>query len=261
MIYNIAGYKFIYLEELKNLREDLFKLCNKLTLKGTILLSHEGININLSGHQINIEAFINVVHADQKFKQIHFHKTFSDSFIFKRLKVKIKKEIITLRKPETNVLAHRAPTISSQTLKKWLDENQHFSLLDARNGYEIRFGTFSKATHLSLSDFSQFPKALDQLTDNKPIVMFCTGGIRCEKAALFLLQQHPSREVYQLEGGILGYFKEVGGAHYKGECFVFDNRISLDTNLNETGTKQCIACQGPITKESLNKNPPCPVCI
>lgn len=130
-----------------------------------------------------------------------------------------------------------------------------------RNAYEIRFGTFDHAKHLSLTDFCQFPDALDQLDQNKPIVMFCTGGIRCEKAAVYLLTQQTQQPIYQLEGGILAYFAQVGGAHYHGECFVFDERVSLDTNLKETGTKQCTICQGPIPNVLMTDRMQCAACV
>jgi UPF0176 protein len=138
-------------------------------------------------------------------------------------------------------------------------------VLDTRNDYEVRFGTFEQAEHFQLADFSDFPAATAAIQEKKPVVMFCTGGIRCEKAAVYLLSAG-FPEVYQLDGGILNYFSEVGGAHYSGECFVFDQRISVNPQLQETGTLQCVACQGPVSKEQQASSDfvagvSCPVCV
>lgn len=244
-ILNIAGYKFISLSEISFLQQQLQTECIKQELKGTILLSSEGINMNLAGLPDQIKTFQRYLEDHSLFSNMRFHETYSNAVPFKTLKVKIKKEIITMKKPEVNATEKRAPSISPQTLKTWLDENQEFTLLDTRNDYEVKFGTFANAMHLQLSDFSEFPDSVKTLKKAKPLVMFCTGGIRCEKAALYLLDQGFT-EVYQLDGGILGYFAQVGGAHYQGECFVFDERIALDNKLNCTNARQCSICQEPI---------------
>ena len=227
-IQNIAGYKFIALDDLAQLREQL--LAASVSLKGTILLSHEGININLAGTRENVAAFTTFLQNDNRFADIRFHETYSASLPFKYLKVKLKPEIITLRQPALNSLDARAPSISPAEFKQWLDEKRDITVLDVRNEYEIAYGTFVSAKHLSLSDFNEFPKVANTINKNKPIVMFCTGGIRCEKAAL-VMQEQGYENVYQLDGGILGYFAQVGGAHYDGKCFVFDERIAVNTNL------------------------------
>lgn len=246
-ILSIAGYKFISLHDgLHTLRDHLFSLCNTLALKGTILLSTEGININLAGTPIHITSFKDQLKVDARFVDFSFHETYSTVPPFKRLKVKVKKEIITLNQPAASPLGARAPHLSPQELKQWLDEKREITLLDTRNDYEVRFGTFTGATHLQIPDFGEFPKVVDHVEKDKPIVMFCTGGIRCEKAAVYMLNQGYST-VYQLDGGILGYFAQVGGEHYSGECFVFDERIALDAQLNDTDTLQCSLCQGPVT--------------
>lgn len=247
---NIAGYKFITLDNLKQLRQSLYEQCQALALKGTILLSIEGININLSGTQESITTFKENLKLDARFKDIHFQESLTEFLIFKRLKIKLKKEIITLRKKGINPAHTRAKTLAPIQLKQWLDEKRDVMLLDTRNEYETRFGTFMGAVSLSIDHFCQFPAAVDALPKEKPIVMFCTGGIRCEKAALYMMNKGYS-EVYQLEGGILQYFATVGSTHYQGECFVFDERVSVDNNLKNTGTFQCKTCQGPIFK---NKN-------
>ena len=263
-ILNIAGYKFIPLHELNAIRVNLLKHCHLLALKGTILLSQEGININLAGTPEAITAFKEILNEEERFSHIQFHHTYSEFQSFKRLKVKLKKEIITLRKPEIKVSATRAPSISPETFKHWLDENHDITILDTRNEYEISFGTFKNALNLHIDDFTSFPNSISQISREKPVVMFCTGGIRCEKAALYLLSQG-YQDVFQLEGGILGYFTAVGAKHYEGECFVFDERIALDSHLNATLTKQCQACENPITTEqqspAATTSKFCPACL
>lgn len=249
-ILNIAGYKFLPLEGLARLREDLLQQTQAYGLLGTILLSHEGININLAGEVVHAQAFAQQLTADARFSDMQFHQTYSTDIPFKTLKVKVKDEIITFREPEaTPSLCMRAAAISPETLKQWLDEGKDITLLDTRNDFEYRFGTFKNALNLEIANFGELPAALADLDRDKPLVMFCTGGIRCEKAGLYM-QQHGFKEVYQLDGGILGYFAKVGGAHYDGECFVFDKRISLDSDLKITGTTQCLTCQGPVLADS-----------
>jgi UPF0176 protein len=235
-ILTIAGYKFISLyeiETLRSLRFHFLEQCQSLNLKGTILLSKEGININLAGRKEAIQTFITLLKNDLRFADITFHQTYSFIPPFKRLKIKLKNEIITLRQPLVNPLNKRAKNLTPATLKQWLDEKRDITLLDTRNDYEVQLGTFRNAVQLSITDFCQFPQSLHHIKNDKPLVMFCTGGIRCEKAALYLLQ-HGYSTVYQLEGGILGYFTHVGGAHYEGDCFVFDDRVSVDTQLNSS---------------------------
>lgn len=264
-ILNIAGYKFISLShDIHALREQLFTRANELAIKGTILLSHEGINLNLAGIPSAITTFKNYLKDQALFADLSFHETYSAHLPFKVLKVKIKKEIITIKQPEACPLASRAPSISPHELKQWLDEKRDITLLDTRNDYEVRFGTFAGALNLHLKDFGEFPKALDQVDKNKPVVMFCTGGIRCEKAAVYMLNKGHT-DIYQLDGGILGYFAQVGGAHYDGECFVFDERIAVDAELKDTDTLQCRVCQGPVTQEQQQSSDfvpgvSCPAC-
>jgi UPF0176 protein len=247
-IINIAGYKFIPLNQLSVLRERLLNHCTVLECKGTILLSVEGININLAGLPDCIAAIKDFLAQDERFADMTFRESFSRQQPFNFMKVKIKKEIITLGVESVKPTEQRAPSITPAELKNWLDAGRDVTLLDTRNGYEVRFGTFNNAVHCDLSDFGEFPLAVDKVPKDKPVVMFCTGGIRCEKAALHLLNAG-FPEVMQLEGGILNYFAEVGGAHYEGECFVFDQRIAVNANLAETGTAQCLVCQGPVTSE------------
>ncbi len=229
-ILNIAGYKFITLDNLSELRTSLLSQCEELMLKGTLLLSPEGINITLSGNLTDVNAFKAQLTAYSSFSDMTFRESFSTTQPFKRLKVKLKEEIITFRHPEICPETQRAPAITPQQFKQWLDQGRELTILDTRNDYETAFGTFANATKLNIEDFCEFPQATENLPTDKPVVMYCTGGVRCEKAGVLLLKKGFS-EVYQLEGGILNYFAIEGGAHYEGSCFVFDERIALDPNL------------------------------
>jgi UPF0176 protein len=263
-ILNIASYKFIPLEDLATLQAHLLAKCRSLQIKGTILLSVEGINLCLSGEADKINAFRAYLQQDARFADLHYRESKSLTQAFQLMKVKIKKEIITLLQPEVDATQSRAPSIAPQDLKQWLDEKRDITLLDTRNEYEVNFGTFIGAMNLHISHFSQLPYVLADVDRNKPAVMFCTGGIRCEKAAIYMLN-HGFPEVYQLDGGILNYFAEVGQAHYQGECFVFDERVAVDGRLECLGTVQCRTCQGPILLseqelESFVKGEVCAVC-
>lgn len=250
-ILNIAGYKFTALNDLDNLRTSLLNVCEGLGLRGTILLSPEGINLTLAGEIAPITQFKSHLATIGNLADMTYRESLSDNQPFKRLKVKLKKEIITMRQPAVDAAQQRAKSISPAAFKSWLDEKRDLIVLDVRNDYEYRFGTFSNAVNLHLKNFTEFPAAINPLDKTKPIVMFCTGGIRCEKAALYMEQaQFP--EVYQLEGGILNYFAQVGGDHYEGDCFVFDERIAVDPQLRETHLQQCSQCQGPMQGTDAN---------
>jgi UPF0176 protein len=246
-ILNIAGYKFTELSALPLLQEDLQSACQANDLKGTILLSNEGININLAGGLKGVADFTARLTSRDAFADMRFHRTYSTAQPFKRLKVKLKKEIITFRQGEAATpLERRAPDIAPAELKRWLDEQRDITLLDTRNDYEFRFGAFAGAVNLQIDQFGELPQAIRELDKTKPLVMYCTGGIRCEKAAVYM-ENLGFNEVYQLDRGILGYFADVGGAHYDGECFVFDERVALAPDLLPHGTKQCPQCQGPVS--------------
>lgn len=254
-IVNIAAYKFIKLNALDELRDALKQRCLECQLKGTILLSAEGINIMLAGSQEGITAIQNYLNSDSRFADLYYKTSYSDKITFNRMLVKIKKEIISMGVTEIDPEHQPAPRISAAELKQWLDENKDFVLLDTRNDYEFAMGSFDNAVDLNIKHFRQFPQAVEQanLPKDKPIVTFCTGGIRCEKAAV-LMQKKGFSQVYQLDNGILEYFATQGSAHYHGECFVFDRRVGVDGALAETGTLQCFACLGPVSLED-QKNP------
>ena len=230
---NLAGYKFVSLDGLDELKALLGRHCRDLELKGTILVSFEGINMVLAGSEESTQEFQALIHADSRLADLHFKRSVSAYQPFDRMVVKIKKEIITLRVPGIDPARARAPAIAPVQLKRWLDEGREIVLLDTRNAFEVDAGTFDNAIDLRLSSFGQFAQAadgLDAALKDKTIVTFCTGGIRCEKAAPVLIAKG-FRNVFQLDGGILQYFEKCGAAHFKGRCFVFDQRVALDGNL------------------------------
>ena len=231
---NLAGYKFVPLERLPELRAGLKECCGALGLKGTILLSPEGINVFVAGSELAVTSFKAFTHANSRLAGLRFKESISSYQPFKRMLVKIKKEIITLRVAGLDSAAQRTPAVTPVELKRWLDEGREVVLLDTRNAFEVETGTFRDAVHLNLKSFGEFPRAADKLDESlksKTVVAFCTGGIRCEKAAPVLIQKG-FRSVFQLEGGILRYFEDCGDTHFKGRCFVFDQRTALDGNLN-----------------------------
>ena len=194
----------------------------------------------LAGVAAELETFINWLTADARFADIAIKRSMSDEIPFNRMLVKLKKEIITFHQPDFERTAHSAPQLPASELKKWYDEGREFIIVDTRNDFEYRVGTFRNAVNLKLHSFGDFAAATEQLKNYRdvPIVTFCTGGIRCEKAAPFMAGQGFS-QVYQLEGGILKYFEECGAAHYDGECFVFDKRVALDGELTAYRQQTC----------------------
>lgn len=247
-ILNIAAYRFVKLDQLPELREQFRQRSAAHKLKGTILLTPEGINMFLAGEETELETFIGWLIADARFAAIEIKRSWSDEVPFNRMLVKLKKEIITFHQPGFDRTAHPAPQLPAAELKKWYDEGRKFIIVDTRNDFEYQVGTFKNAINLQLSTFGDFAAATEQLKDYRdiPIVTFCTGGVRCEKAAPFMAGEG-FNQVYQLQGGILKYFEECGASHYDGECFVFDKRVALDGNLKPTDTSICFACRTVLT--------------
>ena len=236
-ILNIAAYRFVALDDLPPLRSAIMARCKELGLKGTVILAEEGINLFLAGRSAEVEDFLVRLRADARFAAIEVKRSWSEAQPFKRLLVKIKREIVSMRRPDINPGETPAQRLAPQELKRWLDEGRDFVLLDTRNQFEVEAGTFENTLSLGLKCFSEFPRATRTLPEalrDRPMVAFCTGGIRCEKAAPWLISQG-FREVYQLDGGILNYFEQCGAAHFRGECFVFDQRVALDGRLRQTG--------------------------
>jgi len=267
-IINIAAYKFAPLTELKPLREELLRQCKAGSLKGTILLSTEGINLFVAGERENVEQLLVTLRAIPGLENLAVKVSESERQPFTRMLVRIKKEIIAFGIEGIDPARSPSPKLSPRELKQWLDEGRPVTLLDTRNEYEVKLGTFKQALNIGIDHFRDFPAAVGRLPGElkkQPIVMFCTGGIRCEKAGPFM-QREGFEQIYQLDGGILKYFEDVGGDHYTGECFVFDQRVGLDPNLSETESDQCYACLTPLTEDDLQdprfqKAISCPYCF
>ena len=264
---NIAGYRFVDLPDRDELRQPFRDVCEKNGLLGTILLSTEGINFFICGDQKGVDAFVDYLEEDERFTGIQIKVSHSKKLAFRRMNVRLKKEIISMGMDEIRPAEYTGEEISPTEFKQWLDEGRDITLLDTRNDYEIRIGSFENAVDLNLSTFRTFPEAVrnSTLEKDKTVVMFCTGGIRCEKASALMLKEG-FQDVRQLQGGVLGYFEEMGGAHWNGDCFVFDRRVAVDPELNVTGAEVCFACREPLNEGEL-ESPlyvpaiSCPYCI
>ena len=241
-ILNISTYKFVPLPDAADLRELLQARANALRLKGTILLAEEGINMFLAGPAQDVRGFVQALQTDPRFADLAPKESWSDTQPFRKMLVKVKREIIRMNHPAIQPAKGRAPAVAPATVKRWLDqghddEGRPVVTLDTRNDFEVDEGTFDGAIDWRITKFTEFPDALrahvDDLKD-KTVVSFCTGGIRCEKAAI-LMREEGLEHVYQLEGGILKYFEETDGSHYHGGCFVFDERRALGADLQTTG--------------------------
>ena len=237
-VLNVSAYKFVPLPDAAALREPLLDQARALGVKGTVLLAEEGINLFLAGAPQAVRGLIAHLRADPRLADLQAKESWSHSIPFARMLVKHKREIIRMNHPAIRPAAGRAPALDAGTLKRWLDQGHDDAgravvTLDTRNAFEVDHGSFDEAIDWRLQRFSEFPEALrDHLRDlqGKTVVSFCTGGIRCEKAAL-VMQEAGLTDVWQLEGGILKYFEQTGGAHFHGTCFVFDERGALDPAL------------------------------
>ncbi len=267
-IVNIAAYKFVQLDRLKQRRNQLRTLCTEAGLKGTILLSHEGINLFVAGCRHGIDGLLRELRSDPALADLEVKESLSNYQPFNRMLVRLKQEIIAFGVPGIAPAQATSPKLSARELKRWLDEGRPLTLLDVRNDYEVKLGTFKQAQPIGVDHFRDFPEAVKKLppeAKQQPLVMFCTGGIRCEKAGP-LMEREGFEQVYQLDGGILKYFEECGGAHYEGDCFVFDQRVTVDCQLRETPTKQCFACQASLSEadqqsEKYVVGESCPYCF
>lgn len=234
MLHHISGYRFVSLDNLEPLKSEFFALGKKWNLLGTILLSHEGINVNLCGEHNAISAFQAGMEKYAAFSNFTWKMTEINQPVYKKWLVKIKEEIITTRQKNLTVPTTHCNHISPEQLYRWLENQEDFVLLDTRNDYEYQVGTFETAMTLPIENFTHFfdyiKTAYPESLKRKKTVIFCTGGIRCEKALPFM-QQQGFDEVYQLDGGILNYFAQYQAKHYRGDCFVFDERLSVDGSL------------------------------
>lgn len=268
-ITNIAAYQFAPLQELRELRRELLRRCQESGLKGTILLSPEGVNLFVAGAKEAVEELLRFLRAIPGLEGLQAKVSESEQQPFNRMLVRLKKEIIAFGVEGIDPARRPSPKISARQLRDWIEEGKPVTLLDTRNDYEVKLGTFRNAVALGIDHFREFPGAVREKLapelKEQPIVMFCTGGIRCEKAGPFM-EREGFKNIFQLEGGILKYFEECGGAHYEGECFVFDQRVGLDPTLQETESDQCFVCLSPLTKEEqadarYEAGKSCPYCF
>ncbi len=235
---NVSGYRFVSVADPHALRQVLHAEALAQGLKGTVLLAHEGVNLFLAGPPAAVDAFLDLLRRQPGMAGFEVKRSTSGKVPFRRLKVKVKREIIRMDRPAIAPQEGRAPAVDAPTLRRWLDQGHDDAgrpvvLLDTRNGFEVDHGTFDGALDWRLRKFSEFPAALQQhraALDGRSVVSVCTGGLRCETAAL-AMRAAGLQDVLQLEGGILKYFEEVGAAHFHGTCFVFDEREALDAEL------------------------------
>lgn len=243
-ILNVSTYRFVPLDDLPARRQRLHDAAQARGLKGTVLLAEEGINLFLAGEPAALRDWLEQLRADPPFAGLPVKESFSTTLPFRRLKVKIKPEIIRMNVPVIRPAEGRAPAVAATTVARWLaqghdDDGRPVLMLDTRNGFEVDAGAFEGAVDWRLTRFSDFPAAVARHRESlsrHTVVSYCTGGIRCEKAAL-VMQQLGLSHSYQLEGGILKYFEETGGTApgWRGHCFVFDERTALDTQLQPEG--------------------------
>lgn len=233
-ILNVATYRFVGIDDADVLKATLLPKAQALGIKGTILLAPEGINLFLAGAETAVRSFLAMLDDDPRFADLDIKESWSDVVPFKRIKIKLKQEIVTFRQEGVDPVNAPAPFITPAELKRRLDAGEDIVMLDTRNDVEVAKGTFDNAVFWGNRNFTEFGEIahdhIDELRD-KTIVSFCTGGIRCEKAAPYL-QTLGAKNVYQLQGGILRYFEQVGHDHYSGDCFVFDERAALDATLH-----------------------------
>lgn len=255
---NISGYRFVHLNDLADLQARLKSSLAAFGMQGSIMLASEGINVSLAGTPEAVLKTRKLLNEDKRLENLWLKETLSNALPYRRLRIRVRTEIIAFDGQDSERLQAARPVaaaIAPAKLKQWLDENKDMTLLDARNDYEIVSGTFPQSTNVNIKHFRNFKTAIEaaleagKLDPTKPLVTYCTGGIRCEKAAPWLLEKGFS-EVYQVDGGLLNYFAECGSAHWEGDCFIFDDRVELTTDLQPTGAGLCDFCQLAVPKDS-----------
>ena len=250
-------YKFFKVDDLVALQNQLYAICNKNNVMGTILIANEGVNGTISAKPKEIEKTLISIQEDDRFSEIEIKYSSTNKQPFHKMRVRLKKEIVTIGLPEIN------PNKTVGTYVKPEEWNDIISdpdviLIDTRNKFEIKIGSFKNALDPRTTSFRDFPEWVkkfkqDKENTNKKIAMYCTGGIRCEKASS-LMKEEGFNEVYHLQGGILKYLEQVEKEKslWEGECFVFDDRVCLTENLEVGSYKMCFACRMPITEDELN---------
>ncbi len=242
-------YKYVDLADPKQFREDQFELCSRLGLKGRILIGSEGLNGTIGGDEEGINEYMKVTATYPEFNDIEWKISYSEEEPFPKLRVVVRDEIVSLRTPVS--VKHKAPYIEPQDLRKVLDENgDEIILIDARNNYESKIGKFKNAITPDIDNFREWSEFVDSIEDlkDKPIVTYCTGGIRCEKASAYLVEKG-FKNVRQLHGGIVRYGEETGGKDFEGSCYVFDSRIHVPVNsINPEIITECEHCNKKVAR-------------
>ena len=257
---NISGYRFTPVEDPESTLKEIKEYCSGLDIKGSVLMAREGINIAMAGNILAITQFTNRLNQDSRFADIPFHLTYSKMLPFDKSVFKIKQELVPIENDQLHPDDYTHQYLPGDELDQWLDSGKDFTLLDMRNDFEYEIGTFATAQHLNLPGFRKLKYKHDELAKipkDKPIVTFCTGGIRCEKAGPYLETQG-FKEVYQLKGGIIDYLRKTSGKHWVGNCFVFDERVSVDKNLRPQHIDLCFVCQRKLTPQETQY---CEKCI
>jgi UPF0176 protein len=266
----VSFYRFVDLEDPQGLGSSLQSLCDEKGLLGTILLAEEGVNGTLAGSREAVAAVLAWLSDTLALEEpIEARWTEAAAAPFRRMRVRPKKEIVTLGRPDIRPQRSTGRHVSPDEWNEII-ENPETLVIDTRNHYEIEVGTFPNAVDPGTDSFRQFPKFAEQLAEadkDRPLAMFCTGGIRCEKATALMLELG-FREVCQLQGGILNYLEQIAeeDQRWNGECFVFDSRVAVDRDLAEGGYVQCHACRRPLSSEDLQSRDyregvSCPRCI
>jgi UPF0176 protein len=246
-----AFYHFTPLDNIAEFQDDLLMLCQNENTKGTILLANEGINGTIAGNKDNVDKILSWLRSDPRLTDMQHKESWTSEHPFLRMKVKLKKEIVTLGVANINPNHEVGTYVSPEKWNELIDDPEVL-LIDARNDYEVAIGTFKKAVNPETDSFRDFPAFVKNNLDpskHKKIAMFCTGGIRCEKATSYMLQQG-YEAVYHLRGGILKYLEETPeeDSLWQGECFVFDDRVSVDHQLQPGHYDLCHGCRHPITE-------------
>ena len=249
-------YKFVEINNLLSLQDNLYNICEENNIMGTILIADEGINGTISGKNNEIKETISSLTSDDRFSNIEIKYSSTDKQPFHRMKVRLKKEIVTIGLPEINPNKKVGRYVKPEDWNELISD-PNVVVIDTRNKYETKIGSFQNALDPETSSFREFPDWVKKFKNskensNKKIAMFCTGGIRCEKASS-LMKEEGFEDVYHLQGGILKYLETIDKENslWNGECFVFDQRVCLTDELEVGSYKMCFACRMPITEEEM----------
>lgn len=266
----IALYKFTTIASPAALKKELFFLCDEHKIGGTMIIAHEGINGTIAGKEEDVKLLEDRLLGDPIFAGIEMKSSYAETQPFYRIRISIKPEIVTMGLPEINPAEQQGGEYVDPQDWNEILQNPDCVVIDTRNDYEISIGTFQNAVNPNTKSFKEFPKYIEDTLGNnrhKPIAMYCTGGIRCEKASSYL-KKEGFEKVYQLKGGILKYLEEVeqDKSMWNGECFVFDQRVSVVHGLEKGNTVLCRSCRHPLKPEELissdyQEGVACPYCI